>query len=85
MPKLAEDPEALDKMHIRVIEEATGREIDPLDVDWTVTPSDLFLFRQDPGDQNAMATVKINFPNKYKVYLHDTPTQANCSARTPAI
>ena len=22
-----------------------------------------------------MATVKINFPNKYAVYLHDTPTR----------
>jgi murein L,D-transpeptidase YcbB/YkuD len=75
LPKLAKDPEALDKMHIRVIEKATGREADPGSIDWAATPSNLFLFRQDPGDQNAMATVKINFPNKYSVYLHDTPTR----------
>jgi L,D-transpeptidase YcbB len=75
LPKLAKDPEALDKMHIRVIEKATGREVDPLNVDWSAMSSNLFLFRQDPGDQNAMATVKINFPNKYSVYLHDTPTR----------
>lgn len=75
LPKLAKDPEVFDKMHIRVIEKATGREVDPNDVDWMVTPSSLFLFRQDPGNQNAMATVKINFPNKYSVYLHDTPTR----------
>ena len=75
LPKLAKDPEALGKMHVRVIEKATGHEVDPNSIDWAATPSNLFLFRQDPGDQNAMATVKINFPNKYSVYLHDTPTR----------
>lgn len=75
LPKLAKDPDVLRKMRIRVIEKASGREIDPGTVDWQVTPSSQFLFRQDPGDQNAMATVKINFPNKYAVYLHDTPTR----------
>lgn len=75
LPKLAKDPNVLNKMRIRVIEKATGHEIDPRIVDWQTTPSNLFLFRQDPGDQNAMATVKINFPNKYAVYLHDTPTR----------
>lgn len=75
LPKLAKDPEALNKMHIRVIDKASGNEVDPHQVDWSMTPSNLYLFRQDPGDQNAMATVKINFPNKYAVYLHDTPTR----------
>jgi murein L,D-transpeptidase YcbB/YkuD len=75
LPKLATDPDALMKMRIRVIEKATGREIDPRYIDWSATPSNLFRFRQDPGEQNAMATVKINFPNKYAVYLHDTPTR----------
>ncbi|MGE0008838.1 MAG: murein L,D-transpeptidase [Parvibaculaceae bacterium] len=75
LPKFARDPDLLDKMHIRVIEKASGREIDPRSVDWSATPSNLFLFRQDPGDNNAMATVKINFPNRYAVYLHDTPTR----------
>lgn len=75
LPKLAKDPDALMEMRIRVIEKATGREVDPRYVDWSMTPSNLFVFRQDPGDQNAMATVKINFPNKYAVYLHDTPTR----------
>jgi L,D-transpeptidase YcbB len=75
LPKLAKDPDALYKMRVRVIEKATGSEVDPNDVDWSMTPSNLFVFRQDPGEQNALATVKINFPNKYSVYLHDTPTR----------
>jgi murein L,D-transpeptidase YcbB/YkuD len=75
LPKFAKDPDVLNKMHVRVIEKATGQEVDPHSIDWAETPSRLYMFRQDPGDQNAMATVKINFPNKYAVYLHDTPTR----------
>ena len=32
-----------------------------------------YKFRQDPGPQNALGVVRINMPNKYSVYMHDTP------------
>ena len=32
-----------------------------------------YRIRQDPGRDNALGTVKIVFPNKYNVYLHDIP------------
>ncbi len=32
--------------------------------------------RQDPGKINAMASMKINFPNPHAVYMHDTPQQS---------
>ncbi len=32
-----------------------------------------YKFRQDPGKWNALGTMKFIFPNKYSVYLHDTP------------
>ena len=35
LPKLAKDPNALTKMRIRVIEKATGRQVDPRQVDWS--------------------------------------------------
>ncbi len=35
-----------------------------------------YRFRQDPGKINAMASVKINFPNPHAVYMHDTPQQS---------
>ena len=76
IPKLMKNPDALAEMHIRVLGSARpAEEVDPRQIDWTVTPSDRFLFRQDPGDHNSMATVKINFPNKFAVYLHDTPAK----------
>jgi murein L,D-transpeptidase YcbB/YkuD len=34
-----------------------------------------FSMRQPPGPNNALGTVKFMFPNKYNIYLHDTPAQ----------
>ena len=34
-----------------------------------------YLFRQDPGDQNSLGFVKLQFHNPYDVYLHDTPAK----------
>ena len=31
------------------------------------------MFRQDPGDNNSLGSVKINFPSPDGVYMHDTP------------
>lgn len=32
-----------------------------------------FAMRQPPGPKNALGLVKFMFPNKYNIYLHDTP------------
>ncbi|MFC0157275.1 L,D-transpeptidase family protein [Mameliella alba] len=34
-----------------------------------------FTMRQPPGPSNALGSVKFLFPNKYNIYLHDTPSQ----------
>lgn len=34
-----------------------------------------FSMRQLPGPRNALGSVKFMFPNKYNIYLHDTPAQ----------
>ena len=34
-----------------------------------------FAMRQPPGPKNALGSVKFMFPNKYNIYLHDTPSQ----------
>jgi murein L,D-transpeptidase YcbB/YkuD len=34
-----------------------------------------FSMRQPPGPRNALGTVKFMFPNKYNIYLHDTPAK----------
>lgn len=32
-----------------------------------------YVFRQPPGHSNALGYVKFNFPNKWDIYMHDTP------------
>jgi len=36
-----------------------------------------FYLRQDPGPLNLVGHIKFNMPNKYNVYLHDTPYQSD--------
>ena len=35
---------------------------------------------QPPGAANALGRIKFNFPNKFQVYLHDTPEKRLFSA-----
>ena len=77
VPKYLKDPSYFEKMHMRIFDGTDGPEVDPSTVDWENTPPDRFVFRQDPGDDNALATMKINFPNKFMVYMHDTPHREN--------
>lgn len=65
----------LQRMRIRIFDGFKGPEVDPAALPWPNIDTKRYVFRQDPGPDNAMATVKINFPNRYAVYLHDTPTK----------
>lgn len=49
--------------------------IDPLAVDWEADRTG-YLVRQRPGPENALGLVKFMFPNRYSVYLHDTPARS---------
>ncbi len=75
IPKLLKNPNAMTEMRIRVFDKHGGPEVDPKKIDWMTTRADRYFFRQDPGEDNAMATVKINFSNPYSVYLHDSPAK----------
>ncbi|MCR8547285.1 L,D-transpeptidase family protein [Salipiger sp. P9] len=35
-----------------------------------------YAMRQPPGPRNALGQVKFMFPNKYNIYLHDTPSKS---------
>jgi murein L,D-transpeptidase YcbB/YkuD len=35
-----------------------------------------YLVRQEPGPWNALGEMKFMFPNKYDIYLHDTPSKS---------
>ena len=53
--------------------DAQGNPLDPRQIDWFGEAVYSYNFRQRPWDENSLGFVKINFPNKDAVYLHDTP------------
>jgi len=44
-----------------------------------------FSYRQPPGAHNSLGEVKFNLPNKWDIYLHDTPHRENFVARYRAL
>lgn len=78
LPKIKANPHFLSRMGIRVFRGwgPNAPEVDPTRVDWSnpdVTRE--YRLRQDPSRLNSLGRVKINFPNQYAVYLHDTPVK----------
>lgn len=76
LPMLQRDPGALLAKNIRVF--SGNREIDPWSVAWGSYSRASFPFtlRQDPGEGNALGRVKFMFPNKFNIYIHDTPSKS---------
>jgi murein L,D-transpeptidase YcbB/YkuD len=70
-----EDPEYLTKFRIRIFD-GRGNEVLPSAIDWSTEEAVSFTFRQDPSAENSLGRCKIDFYNKYDVYLHDTPQKA---------
>jgi L,D-transpeptidase YcbB len=57
LPALAQDPQALDRIGLKVEHNSDGT---------------IHIY-QPPGDGNALGRIRFNFPNKFLVYQHDTP------------
>ncbi len=68
---MRKDPTYLSRMHMEVLD-AHDRPIDPGSVDWSGTHVPNFTVRQQNGTFNALGQVKIDMPNPYSVYMHDT-------------
>ena len=65
------DPGYLSRMHMDVLD-AHDTLIDPRSVDWSGARTPNFTVRQQSGAWNALGAVKIDMPNPYSVYMHDT-------------
>lgn len=57
LPALQQDPTALSRMGIRVVQNRDGS----------------IRMYQPPGERNALGRLRFNFPNRFLVYQHDTP------------
>jgi L,D-transpeptidase YcbB len=78
LPKLIKDPGYLAANEYKIYSSwAEGApEMDPWSVDWpSVKGGFPYRIVQQPGDKNALGYVKFMFPNKFNIYLHDTPSR----------
>ncbi len=54
----------------------SGKRLDPASINWESNDVYNYVYRQDPWEDNSMGFVKIHFPNKHAVFLHDTPSKS---------
>ncbi len=75
LPKLVRDPGYLDRAGYEVTN-ARGRRVSSSSINWGQYGGKVpFDVRQRPGARNALGELKILFPNKHAIYMHDTPSK----------
>ena len=75
IPKMKADPNYLTDEKIRVFNK-DGQEVPPSSINWNTDEATHYKYRQDTGaDLNSLGFVRINIPNPYGVYMHDTPSK----------
>ena len=80
IPKLMRNPNAMARQGIE-IHAGWGKDAEKISgasVNWAqyrYSKTMPFRFAQVPGTRNALGKVKFLFPNKFSVYMHDTPTK----------
>ncbi len=72
---IRKDPQYLSKKNMVLLDQ-NGTQINPTSVDWNGPSLGRYRVRQQPGPSNSLGLVKFMFPNKYNVYIHDTPSRS---------
>ncbi|HSR72639.1 MAG TPA: L,D-transpeptidase family protein, partial [Kiloniellales bacterium] len=79
LPKVRENPSYLAEHNFTVFSgwSAEARRLDPASIDWSGIGGKSFPYKlvQAPGPNNALGRIKFMLPNRYNVYLHDTPSR----------
>lgn len=74
LPKLQRDPSYLDRIGYEVF--SGNRRVSSSSVDWWNGGANRVSVRQPPSEKNALGELKIMFPNKHNIYMHDTPSKS---------
>jgi L,D-transpeptidase YcbB len=76
LPSLRKNVGYLQQKNLRVIDK-DGHVVNPGSVDWKAFSASNFPYKlqQTAGDQGSLGRVKFLLPNRYIVYLHDTPSK----------
>ncbi len=79
LPRQQRNPDFLSHKHIEVFKRVHGRltKVDPRSIDWNAYDKHHFpfLLRQKPGRHNSLGRLKFHLPNRYSIFLHDTPSK----------
>ena len=87
LPRIAREPGYLRSQGFEIVDgwDEPAAIIPPGAVDWNAPPHAFpYRLRQRPGPANSLGLVKFMFPNRYNVYLHDTPATHRFEARRRA-
>jgi murein L,D-transpeptidase YcbB/YkuD len=74
IPAIRKNPDYLRQKNMEVVT-FSGQPVDPSTINWS-NKSFPYMIRQRPGGSNSLGLVKFMFPNRFSVYIHDTPTRA---------
>ena len=85
LPTFRKDPSAVERLGFQILNRQ-GQVVPATSINWNEVSGSNFPYRirQRPGELNALGQVKIMFPNKHNVYLHDTPTKGLFAQRQRA-
>lgn len=82
LPRLRQDPGYLDRTGYEVVD-GSGRKVSSASIDWNRYSNNVpFSVRQKPGPSNSLGELKIMFPNRHDIYMHDTPSKSLFSRDT---
>lgn len=75
LPMMQKNPNAAGQLQLY---DRSGRPVAREQVDFAAyTPGNFpYVMKQPPSDGNALGLVKFMFPNKWNIYLHDTPSKS---------
>lgn len=76
LPRLRTDPGYLDRSGYEVTD-SRGKRVPSSSIDWSAYGAKVpYNVRQTPSEANALGELKIMFPNKHAIYMHDTPQKS---------
>ncbi len=94
IPELIKDPDYLRKEDMDVFmknekgnKDSSNATYNPREIDWSQFSEKHFpyLLVQRPGPNNSLGRIKFQIPNKFGIYLHDTPYRHLFSRDTRAL
>jgi len=56
--------------------DGNGKKLDPASINWSSATPHTLTYKQQPGKENPLGFLKINFDSENSVYMHDTPSES---------